>query len=188
MNRFDHITLTTPRLLLRPLLAADAPAVFVLRSDPLVNQYTGNTPWTSVESAQEFIARDLRAMENGEYLRLGMINSNNDDLFGTITLFHFDTQCRRAEIGYDMRPDMWGNAYMNEALLPVLELGYTDLNLNRIEADVDPANLASVKTLERLGFRQEGLLRERWIVNGVKSDTVFLGLLHADWLARHVES
>jgi RimJ/RimL family protein N-acetyltransferase len=58
------------------------------------------------------------------------------------------------------------------------------MNLNRVEADIDPRNLASAKSLERLGFTREGFLRERWIVDGVVSDTALYGLLQGVWKAR----
>jgi len=53
--------------------------------------------------------------------------------------------------------------------------------LNRIEADIDPRNPASAKTLECLGFQKEGLLRERWIVSDEVSDTAYYGLLRQEW-------
>ena len=71
--------------------------------------------------------------------------------------------------------------YMNEALLRLLEFGFTELDLNRVEGDVDPRNVASAKSLERLGFKREGLLRERWIVGGEVSDTALYGLLRSEW-------
>jgi RimJ/RimL family protein N-acetyltransferase len=55
------------------------------------------------------------------------------------------------------------------------------LGLNRIEADTDPRNLAATRVLEKLGFMREGLLRERWITAGQKSDSALYGLLRSDW-------
>ena len=52
-----------------------------------------------------------------------------------------------------------------------------------IEADVDPRNSASIRTVERLGFEREGYLRERWQVNGEIQDALFFGLLRPDWEA-----
>lgn len=46
------------------------------------------------------------------------------------------------------------------------------------------SDAASAKTLERLGFQNEGFLRERWVVDGEVSDSGFYGLLRRDWLAR----
>jgi RimJ/RimL family protein N-acetyltransferase len=74
---------------------------------------------------------------------------------------------------------------MQEALAALIDYGFTTLNLNRIEADIDPLNAASAKTLLRQGFVKEGFLRERWIVNGVKSDTEIFGLLASEWQVRN---
>jgi len=184
MSKFDHITINTPRLLLRPLTQADQQAILGLRSNPLVSRYTGYQNWTSLQQAAELIDKDIAAMAAGDYVRFGLVHRDNENLIGTCCLFHLDAQCRRAEIGYDLHPAMWGQGLMHESLAALLSLGYTDMGLNRIEADVDPLNLSSIKVLRRLGFQQEGLLRERWIVDGMKSDTVILAMLHAEWLAQ----
>jgi RimJ/RimL family protein N-acetyltransferase len=56
------------------------------------------------------------------------------------------------------------------------------MQLRRLEADVDPRNAGSIRTLERLGFQREGFLRERWHVNGEIQDAIFYGLLRREWL------
>jgi Acetyltransferase (GNAT) domain len=73
---------------------------------------------------------------------------------------------------------------MHEALQAILEFGFGELDLNRIEADIDPRNGASARTLERLGFTKEGYLRERWIVGDEVSDTALYGLLRREWHSR----
>jgi RimJ/RimL family protein N-acetyltransferase len=70
---------------------------------------------------------------------------------------------------------------MHEALLALLNHGFTDWGLNRVEADIDPRNLGSARVLERLGFRREGLLRQRWIVGDEVSDSAWYGLLRSEW-------
>jgi ribosomal-protein-alanine N-acetyltransferase len=181
---FEQTTLKTSRLLLRPLQQSDAATIFALRSNLDVTRYVGYTRWTSIERAYELIEKDILAMSAGEYLRFGLVRLDDASLIGTCLLYDLDTQCRRAEIGYDLLPDMWGQGFIHEALLSLLQFGFTELGLNRVEADVDPDNAGSIKTLERLGFQREGYLRERWIVNGVKFDTVYYGLLLSEWEAR----
>ncbi len=58
---------------------------------------------------------------------------------------------------------------------------FRDMGLHRIEADVDPRNERSLKLLERLGFRCEGDLRERFRVAGEIQDSIVLGLLRSEW-------
>ena len=184
MTNFDIVTLRTDRLLLRPLCAADAPAIYAIRSDPTVMRYASSLPLTSLDQAEAFIAREATGMAAGESLRLGLQRVEDDTLIGTCLLFHINQQCRRAEIGYELRSDAWGHGYMHEALLALVRLGFSELALNRIEADIDPRNAASARSLERLGFTKEGHLRQRWIVNGELSDSAFFGLLLSDWQAQ----
>ena len=72
---------------------------------------------------------------------------------------------------------------MHEALQALLGFAFHALDLNRLEADIDPRNHASARTLERLGFQREGHMRERWIVKGEVTDTWWYGLLRREWLA-----
>jgi [ribosomal protein S5]-alanine N-acetyltransferase len=180
---FDQITLRTKRLLLRPLGMADAPSLFAAFSDPRVMRYWSTPPWSSLDAAHALVERDLKAMASGEYVRFGIERLEDGQLLGNCTLFKIDGQCRRAELGYGLAYSAWGNGYMHEALLALLEFGFSELKLNRVEADIDPRNEPSARSLERLGFRKEGYLRERWIVGAEVSDSALYGLLLSDWPA-----
>lgn len=184
MPAFDHLNLTTERLKLRPLAVSDAAQLFSIFSDPRVMRYWSSAPWTSIDTAHEMIARDANALAAGEHVRLGMESVADGRLIGHCSLFNFNAQCQRCDIGYGMAFDAWGHGYMHEALTALLNYGFAELALNRVEADIDPRNLASAKTLERLGFQKEGFLRERWVVDGAVSDSGIYGLLRRDWRAK----
>lgn len=181
MPSFDQIQLCTNRLLLRPLRAADAQDLFAIFSDQDVMRYWSTPPWRSIESANNFIAQARQAMSSGKDVRLGLERRADGQLIGTCTLFSFSEQCRRAEVGYGLARSAWGSGYMHEALVSLLSHGFSELGLNRVEADIDPRNKASANSLGRLGFKKEGHLRERWIVGGEVSDSDLYGLLLADW-------
>jgi len=181
---FGGLTLRTARLRLRPLGPADATALFEAFSDPRVMRYWSTPPWPSIDSAHDLVARDLKAMAAGEYVRLGIERLDDGRLLGNCTLFDLNAQSRRAELGYGLRHDAWGQGWMHEALVALLAFGFGELGLNRVEADIDPRNRASARSLERLGFRQEGHLRERWIVGSEVSDSALYGLLASDWRER----
>jgi RimJ/RimL family protein N-acetyltransferase len=180
-HAFDQVRLVTPRLVLRPFVESDAEALFAIFSDPAVMRYMNSGAWASIEPAHEMIARDLRALPAGEFVRLGLTRKDTGALIGMCNLFQFNWQCRRCEIGYCLGRAHWGHGYMHEALTALIDYGFRELDLNRIEADVDPRNVGSVKSLERLGFVREGLLRERWIVEGEVSDSGMYGLLREEW-------
>jgi RimJ/RimL family protein N-acetyltransferase len=134
-----------------------------------------------MEQAQAFIERDHKGFETGEHLRLGIVKQVDGALIGQCTLFGIIPSCRRAELGYSLARSTWGNGYANEALRALVSYGFDNLNLNRIEADIDPRNAGSAKALNRLGFSKEGHMRERWIVGDEVSDSEVYGLLRRDW-------
>lgn len=181
MRRLQAVTLDTPRLRLRPLGEADAAALFTIFGDPRVMRYWSTPPWASAEAALALLAGDAQALADGEALRLGIERREGGQLIGTCSLFNLAWSNRRAEIGYALAADAWGRAYMDEALRAVLRHAFGTLGLHRLEADIDPRNEASARSLQRLGFRPEGLLRERWIVGDEVSDSALYGLLERDW-------
>ncbi|MCW5633588.1 MAG: GNAT family N-acetyltransferase [Rubrivivax sp.] len=105
-------------------------------------------------------------------------------IVGTVSLFAFDAGNQRAEIGYILGPHAWGRGLMHEALQALVGYAFGALGLRRLEADIDPRNERSGLSLERLGFRREGLLRERWCVAGEVSDSALYGLLAREWRER----
>ena len=181
---FSSLRLASQRLRLRPLQAADAPAVFAMYTDPVTMRYWSTPPWTEARQADDLIARNLEAMAAGDYLCLGLELAGNGRLIGLCTLFAFHLPSRRCEIGYMLQRSCWGQGLMHEALSTMLDFGFGVLDLNRVEADIDPRNAGSQRTLQRLGFVEEGRLRQRWIVAGEVSDTALHGLLRQNWLAR----
>lgn len=178
------VELPTARLLLRPLREGDAPALLAIFSDPETMRYWSTPPWTSIDPAHAMIERDRTAMAAGEHLRLAIQRRSDGALIGLCTLFNLSATCRRAEVGYVLARPAWGHGLMNEALRTLLQHGFTAMNLNRVEADIDPRNRGSAASLERLGFTREGHLRERWIVGDEVSDSWLYGLLRREWDAQ----
>ena len=187
MQSFDQLSLDTERLHLRPLASDDAPALFRLQSDPQVMRYWSSPPWTDIAQAEALIAGDLEALRNGAHLRLALIRRDDAAFVGTCSLFNLHEASRRAEIGYALMRDAWGRGLMGEALVALVGFAFDTLQLNRLEADIDPRNSASAASLARLGFAKEGLFRERWIVAGEVSDAAMYGLLRSDWLAARAD-
>lgn len=175
-------TLAGPRVLLRAMTPADAPALFALHADVQVMRYWSTPPWTRLQQAHDRLQADDQAHALGLHLRLGIaLREAPQALLGACALFDLDADHRRAEIGYALAPAAWGRGLMREALTLLIQHGFDDFGLHRIEADIDPRNTASARVLQALGFRQEGLLRERWQVAGEVSDSALYGLLRSDW-------
>jgi len=174
-------TINTSRLSLRWIRSEDVDDFYAVYSNPEVMRYWSTPPLTNRDATSKLIDEIHEGIERDDMLKWGIALRSNDKLIGSVTLFHIDLTHRRAEIGYAQCREYWGQGYMQEALRAVLNHAFVMLNLHRIEADVDPRNAASVRTLERLGFQREGYLRERWQVNGEIQDAFYYGLLRPDW-------
>lgn len=184
VHALHRTELSTRRLSMRPIRDVDAEALLALCSNPRVMRYGSTPAWDSIDKAIDKIERNDRGMVAGESVCLAILRKDDLHLLGTADLFQMDPQSRRAEIGYSLAEEAWGRGYMNEALTALLDHGFSELALNRVEADVDPRNTASIRCLARLGFAHEGLRRQRWIVGGEVSDSAMYGLLRDQWHAR----
>ncbi|MFN3792423.1 GNAT family N-acetyltransferase [Massilia sp.] len=184
MSSYPTPILTTERLTLRPMTMRDAADLFAVFSDPAVVRYWSAEPWTSISFAENAIARALDGYRDQSEVRFGIELAETGLLIGTVNLHHFFPQNRRCELGYALGSPHWGKGYATEALEVALDYGFHELRLNRVEADIDPRNGASAAVLERLGFRKEGYMPERWFVHGQMADTVNYGLLRSYWDAR----
>lgn len=181
MDRERLPTINTSRLSLRWISAADVDDFFAIYSNPEVMRYWSTPPLPDRNAASKLISEIHDGFERRELLKWGIALRSDDTLIGSVTLFHLDVTHRRAEIGYALGRPYWGKGYMQETLRAVISYAFEVLNLHRIEADVDPRNAASIRTVERLGFQREGYLRERWQVNGEIQDAYFYGLIRPDW-------
>ena len=189
MPAFLPVTLTTARLRLRHVQERDRDAYYAIFSDPLVMRYYSGSAWTELSQASEAIARAIADYASGDGLRFAIERIDGDGagaaaMVGTISLHHFFAQNRRCEVGYAMASAHWGQGFLGEAMQAVVDHAFGALDMNRIEADIDPRNAASSKVLLRVGFEKEGFMPERWIVNGEVCDTDFYGLLRRTWEAR----
>lgn len=170
-------TIDAPRVRLRWLEDADVDAMFAVFSDTRSMRWWSSPALTDRRQAVDYLGRIHEGFRSRSLFQWGIERKDDARIIGTTTLFHLDTGNARAEIGYILGSGHWGRGYMQEALNALVGFAFGQLALRRIEADVDPRNAASLKSLERLGFRQEGLLRERWNVAGEIQDTVYFGLL-----------
>lgn len=175
--------LDTRDLHLRPSNRSDAEGMFAMLSDPESMKYWCDRPLADLEAAVKVLNRDLESDAQGKSLCWAITLRGHDEMIGKCILFQFSSGNHRAEIGYILNRRYWRRGFMQQALEAVIDFAFGTLGLHRIEADVDTQNAASLGILEKLGFRREGLLRERWFVYDEWQDSVVLGLLRQDWQA-----
>ena len=177
-------TIDANRISLRWISSQDVDALYNIFSNPEVMRYWSTPPLPDRDAAVELMNEIQEGFRQQTLLKWGIARRADDALIGTTTLYNLDFSNRRAEMGYALGREHWGQGYMAEALQALLAYCFEVLDLRRIEADVDPRNAASIQTLERLGFQREGFLRERWEVDGEIQDALFYGLLREEWKRR----
>ncbi len=174
-------TLETAQFVIRALALADVAAIFDIFSDPEVTRYWGHSTMRTIDQAEEFVQHTIVGFRNRNLLEWGVTERHGDRVIGTCAFAPWSREHRRAEIGYALRRDHWGRGIMTEVLPALIRFGFESLRLHRIEADVDPRNVASIKRLEQLGFLREGYLRQRYVVNEELQDAVLYGLLAPEY-------
>jgi RimJ/RimL family protein N-acetyltransferase len=179
--------LSAERVRLRPLRAADADDLFALQSDVRVMRYWSHPAWTEREQAVRRIAQLENDRATSEFYTWAVTQDGSDALIGTVSLFAIHREQRRAELGYALASALWGRGYATEMLRPAIDFAFNTLDLERLEADIDPRNEASCRLVERVGFIREGLLRERWRVAGEVTDSAMYGLLRREYAEHAAE-
>lgn len=178
----DFPTLDTARLHLREITPDDAPALLAIHGDAQHMRWFGADTLTDLPGAQalvELFASWRRQPNPGT--RWALTRHGASELIGTCGLFGWNRGWGKCTLGYELAPTCTRQGYMHEALVAVLDWGFREMALHRVEAMVHPDNAASLALLARLGFVQEGRLREvaRW--NGEHHDMLQLGLLRREW-------
>jgi RimJ/RimL family protein N-acetyltransferase len=176
--------LDTPRLELRPLVETDVPALFAIYSNPEAMRYWSRGPMTDIKEAADLLDEIDRLCGAGTLYEWGIARREDDRVIGTCTLHRIERDHRRAEIGYILHRDFWGRGLAHEALVALVGHAFGAMALHRLEADIDPRNAASIRLVERLGFKLEGHLRERYRVGGEVQDSLIYGLLAPEWRSR----
>lgn len=151
--------LETDRLILRRLSAEDAGFILRLLNEPSWIRFIGNKGVRSLEDARNYILKGPVDM----YARLGfglyLVELKEAGLpIGICGLIKRDS-LKDVDIGFAFLPEFWGQGYAYESAAAVIEYGRNALGLKRIVAITSVDNESSIKLLEKLGLRFEGVVK-----------------------------
>lgn len=169
--------LYTERLALRRITDEDTDELFLLRSDSGAMQYIDRPLALTPADAVKLIRVIDDLMINGDGITWGIYLKTAPGLIGTIGLWRIIKEHYRAEIGYLLSPAWQRRGLMQEAMEKVLDYGFSVIGLHSVEANVNPANEASIRILEKNHFVREAYFKENYLYNGVFKDSVIYSLL-----------
>jgi RimJ/RimL family protein N-acetyltransferase len=176
--------LETERLVLRPFVLSDIPALVPLIGAREVATTTLRIPHPYTESdAGAYITSAHEGLTNGDELRLAIVLRNNSILCGGIGL-RIEIEHSRAELGYWIGVPYWGQGIATEAARAMVDYGFETLKLNRIFAGYVSTNLASARVLKKIGMRYEGCQRGHSVKWGEFLDIELYGMLVSDLRSR----
>jgi len=153
-----RLPIETERLRLRAHTRADLDDLVVFHGDPEVTRFI---PWPVRTREQTAAALELKlpqavATAEGAWLVLAVEERLSDHVVGEVLLKRADDAERLGEVGYAFATAAQGRGIASEAVGALLDLGFEQFRLRTIIARVEPANLASARLLERLGFERDG--------------------------------
>jgi [ribosomal protein S5]-alanine N-acetyltransferase len=174
-------SIDSPRLSLRRVVEADLPDLLLVNGDAEVTRYLPYATWQSLDDGAAWLRRIEATHAAGSGEQLVMVRRDDARVVGSVLLFKHDEGSARVELGYVLGRAHWNQSLAQEAVVAACGHAFNALGIRRIEAEVNPDNLASNRLLQRIGFTREGTLRQRWVAKGETYDTHIYGCLADEW-------
>lgn len=173
-------TIQTEHLLIKKLDSQIMTEIFELNNHDEIKKILGVTDEEFIR--QKKIHQKGYESYNQKMLNFQIVEKESNAIIGNCGFHSWNPQHHRAEVGYALNSDEFKNkGFMKEALQKVIEYGFNELDLNRIEALIDENNTPSKKLLHHFGFTREGNLRGHYLVDGVFEDSVLYSLLKSEY-------
>ncbi|TKC15516.1 GNAT family N-acetyltransferase [Robertmurraya kyonggiensis] len=176
--------LETNRLVLRKVTKDDAEDILKYLSDEEVMKYYGLDPFETIEDVMDEISWYQSIFENKTGIRWGISLKEQGKMIGSCGFHNRVSQHSRTEIGFELSQEYWGQGIAGEAIGAILQYSFEHMDLNRIEALIEPPNLPSQKLVEKQGFVREGLLRQYEYTSGKFDDLYMYSMLKQDFESR----
>lgn len=182
-----EMLLTTERLELRLVSSGDLAAVHELHRLPETNRFNTLGIPSTLEQTQNVLQDlivDAEKAQNPAYT-FGIRERAYQEFIGLIALKCGNPKFRIGEVWYKLHVDHWGKGYATEALERILQFGFADVRLHRIEAGCAVENEGSIRVLEKVGMLREGRKRKVLPLDSGWSDNFFYAILEEDWNSMH---
>jgi [ribosomal protein S5]-alanine N-acetyltransferase len=188
MNEFP--TIVTERLLLREFATSDANAVYKIFSNDNVTEFYDLDSFTSLGQATNFVCTRISLSEEAgkRAFRWAIcMKSAPDIVIGSCGFHAVNKSFSSMEIGYELNQSYWGKNLAFEAVDAMLNYCFTKnfpFPINRISASTNLDSIRSIKLLSKLGFTEEGILRQYGFWKNKFHDVRLFSILHSEWKAK----
>ena len=177
-----HPQLETKRLILREIKIADAKDIFIFYSDEeVMNLYERSTHKT-IKDTNKLIKRFAKNHKERKAILWGITTKDSNLIIGVCGFNRWRPNRFVAQITFIVSKEYWNKGISKEALDAVVQYGFEKMGLNRIEGMSLPENIPSIKLFKKLGFQEEGILREYAFFRGQFRDFKMFSLLKKDFI------
>lgn len=133
----------------------------------------------TISEQVKILYHERQQLRKGKDIRLYISLKEEDKLIGCISLSNIvGGAFMSCYLGYKLHKDYLRQGYMEEALMEVIDYAFKTLKLHRIEANIMPNNEASIKLVEKLNFKREGLAPKYLKINGAWEDHIHYSLIN----------
>lgn len=178
-------TLMTSRLIIRPISVLDADDMYEYAKTPYVGPSAGWEPHKSIDYTVAII-RNMQMIKSPNDLgNWAIVYRATGKMIGTIELYNHIPEFK-AELGYALNPQYWGQGLIPEAAFEVITYGFEYLRLKRIEVGVLVDNYQSQRVCEKLGFVKEGIVRNGYLrYDGIVFDKLQYGMTNKEYFEKY---
>ncbi len=149
--------LTTERLVLRRVTIDDDKEIFFQRSDKGMNKYVNNPLAQTIDDARAWMEKIDTIIDTDEGISWGVTLTGDDKLAGGFCYWNWEKEKDKAELGFSIYPQHQNKGLMQELLKTGLKFGFEYMGLKTIVAHTHPENAASIRVLEKSGFKLKGM-------------------------------
>lgn len=177
-------TIESERLILRKLELTDAEDMFEYASEPTVSRFM---PWQvhqTTDDTREFIDFIRKGYKDNNKLTWAIELKSENKMVGTIDFVSWLQKRQRAEVGYTLSHHYWGQGLMREAAETLIDFGFKEMDLIKVEAPIMLDNKQSQRLAEKLGMIREGVLRKHMIIKGEFVDLAMYAVLKDEFYSR----
>lgn len=174
------------RIRLRDFRPEDIDDVFQYASDPLVTRHAGWEPHRSPFDSMAYIQRCLA--DDWGPITFAIEHLPEERVIGVVDIRIVSRLWGVGEIGYTLGRDYWGQGFNVEAGRLLLDYGFNDLGLRRIQAVCDVENRRSYRTMEKLGMVRERVIFAQRGTQGRPTNRVVYSILRREWDRRRANA
>ncbi len=177
----NFVTIETSRLLLKGISSEVMHNIFSTLSKPAIKELLGHrTEEDYLQEEHKF--KNGYSSYNRRFLLFLLIDKELNVIIGRCGIHNWNADHKRAEIGYNMLDESYKRkGLMTEAVSSIIDYGFNQLKLHRLEALVGINNIASLKIMVRFDFVNEGLLRQHYYIDGKYEDSIMFSIISDEY-------